>query len=227
MQAAHDKDSTGAMAACFLTFHFVWLQYSTKELCCVCSLVLSRDRRSMSNQITLRPATAADIPRLRHWDEQPHVIAANPNDPWDWESDFAAPADWQEHWIAELGDRPIGFIEIIDPAQEPTHYWGDVPANLRALDIWIGEATDLNQGYGTTMIQLALAHCFADPAVTAVLVDPLASNTRAHRFYERQGFTFVEHRRFGSDDCSVYRLNRADWAQTMAMTEGQSLTIAT
>ncbi|MEJ7746049.1 MAG: hypothetical protein WKF61_04705 [Luteimonas sp.] len=29
-----------------------------------------------------------------------------------------------------------------------------------------------------------------------------------HRFYERLGFAFVGHKRFGADDCSVYRLNR-------------------
>jgi aminoglycoside 6'-N-acetyltransferase len=58
------------------------------------------------------------------------------------------------------------------------------------------------------MIQLALACCFSDPTVTAVLVDPLASNTRAHRFYARLGFRFVERRRFGDDECFVYRLDR-------------------
>lgn len=61
------------------------------------------------------------------------------------------------------------------------------------------------------MTTLALARCFADASVTGVLIDPLASNTRAHRFYERLGFQFVEHRRFGEDDCFVYCLNRADW----------------
>jgi aminoglycoside 6'-N-acetyltransferase len=58
------------------------------------------------------------------------------------------------------------------------------------------------------MMQLALERCFADPAVRAVLVDPLASNTAAHRFYERLGFRFVERRRFGADHCLVYRLDR-------------------
>jgi hypothetical protein len=29
---------------------------------------------------------------------------------------------------------------------------------------------------------------------------------RAHRFYERLGLRFVERRRFGNDDCFVYRL---------------------
>ncbi len=60
-------------------------------------------------------------------------------------------------------------------------------------------------------MQLALARCFADPTVTAVLIDPLADNTRAHRFYERMGFRFVERRRFNDDDCFVYRLNRTGW----------------
>ena len=58
---------------------------------------------------------------------------------------------------------------------------------------------------------LALNRCFRDPRVTAVIIDPLAANTRAHRFYERLGFALVGPRRFGEDDCLVYRLERAGW----------------
>ncbi|WP_308737902.1 GNAT family N-acetyltransferase [Nostoc sp. 'Peltigera membranacea cyanobiont' N6] len=89
--------------------------------------------------------------------------------------------------IAQINGRPIGFVQIIDPAREESRYWGDVAPDLRAIDIWIGEETDLGKGYGTKMMQLALNRCFADPRVTTVLIDPLASNTRAHRFYERLG----------------------------------------
>lgn len=99
-------------------------------------------------------------------------------------------------------------MQIIDPAREDSRYWGDVPAGLRAVDLWIGSEADLGKGFGTQMMRLALARCFADPQVSAVLIDPLASNTRAHRFYERLGFRFVERRRFGRDDCFVYRLER-------------------
>ncbi|WP_019501579.1 GNAT family N-acetyltransferase [Pseudanabaena sp. PCC 6802] len=161
--------------------------------------------------VTLRPATPDDLDLLRHWDEQPQVIASDPNDDWDWEVELHRNPDWREQLIAELGDRPIGFIQIIDPAREDSHYWGDVAENLRAIDIWIGEESDLGKGYGTKMMQLALKRCFADPAVTAVLIDPLASNTRAIRFYERLGFQFVERRQFGDDDCLVYQLQRTDW----------------
>jgi aminoglycoside 6'-N-acetyltransferase len=161
--------------------------------------------------MNLRPATSADLSLLRFWDEQPHVVASDPNDDWGWEVELKRTPIWREQLIAQIDDRPIGFIQIIDPAVEDSHYWGDVATDLRAIDIWIGEESDLGKGYGTTMMQLALDRCFADPTVTAVLVDPLANNTRAHRFYERLGFQFVERRRFSDDDCFVYRLNRADW----------------
>jgi aminoglycoside 6'-N-acetyltransferase len=167
--------------------------------------------------INLRPATPADLNLLQHWDEQPHVLASDPNDDWGWEVELRRSPDWREQLIAEIGDRSIGFIQIIDPAQEDSHYWGDIAPNLRAIDIWIGEETDLGKGYGTKMMQLAINRCFADTRVTAVLIDPLASNTRAHRFYERLGFQFVELRRFGDDDCFVYCLNRANWHRENAI----------
>lgn len=161
--------------------------------------------------INLRCATLADLDLLRHWDEQPHVIFGDPNDDWNWEIELDRTPDWREQLIAQIEGRPIGFIQIIDPAREESHYWGDIAANLRAIDIWIGESTDLGKGYGTKMMQLALARCFVNPAVTAVLIDPLASNTRAHRFYERLGFQFIERRQFGDDNCFVYQLERAVW----------------
>jgi aminoglycoside 6'-N-acetyltransferase len=168
----------------------------------------------MSTGISVRAATPADLTLLQRWDEQPHVVASDPNDDWHWDTELARSPEWREQLIAEVDGRPIGFMQIIDPRQEESHYWGDCAADLRAVDIWIGEEADLGRGYGTEMMQVALARCFAQPAVTAVLLDPLASNTRAHRFYERLGFRFLERRWFGDDDCFVYRLARADYERT-------------
>jgi aminoglycoside 6'-N-acetyltransferase len=61
------------------------------------------------------------------------------------------------------------------------------------------------------MMTLAIERCFSEPSVRAILVDPLASNDRARRFYERVGFRFVENRSFGDDNCAVYRLERENW----------------
>ncbi len=166
--------------------------------------------------INLRPATIADLDLLRHWDEQTHVLAADPNDDWGWDIELDRSPIWREQLIAEIEDRSIGFIQIIDPVLEDSHYWGDVAPNLRAIDIWIGEESDLGKGYGTQMMKLALSKCFADPVVTAVLIDPLASNTRVHHFYERLGFKWIDRRYFGEDDCFVYQLSRADWGNVLS-----------
>lgn len=165
----------------------------------------------------LRSATAADIPLLRAWDEKPHVSEATGEDgDYDWDDEIPRTADWGELLIAEDDGRPIGFMEIIDPAREPTRYWGDVEADLRAIDIWIGEEKDLGRGYGTQMMQLALTRCFADSRVKAVIIDPLERNMRARRFYERLGFRFVETRTFEKEKCAVYRLERAEYERLAA-----------
>lgn len=165
----------------------------------------------MEKQIVLRPATLSDLEILRHWDEQEHVLESDPNDDWNWENELQRQPSWREQLIAELDARPIGFVQIIDAAEEESHYWGDVPAGLRAIDIWLGDSKDLGKGYGTKIMRLAIDRCFDDPRVSAILLDPLESNTRAHRFYERLGFRFLRKQRFGQDDCFVYRLVREDW----------------
>lgn len=165
------------------------------------------------DKLTLRSATIADLSTLKLWDQQTHVIDADPNDDWNWEVELARNPPWREQLIAELDGQPIGFLQIIDPREEETHYWGDVPAHLRALDIWIGMPENLGRGYGTIMMQRALERCFADPQVTAVLIDPLASNQDAIRFYQRLGFEFVEERMFDEDHSHVYQMTRATFAQ--------------
>ncbi len=159
----------------------------------------------------LRPATPSDLRLLEYWDSQPHVLDSDPNDDWNWKEELQRHPDWRVQLLAEVDRHPMGFIQIIDPALEESHYWGPVPNGLKAIDIWIGEADYLGKGFGTQMMQMAIARCFADPAVTATLIDPLASNTRTHPFYERLGCQFVERRQFDEDDCFVYQLSRIDW----------------
>jgi aminoglycoside 6'-N-acetyltransferase len=168
----------------------------------------------VQNAMHLRRATRADLTLLKSWDTKPHVAAATGADgAFDWESELGHDPDWRELLIAEEGGRAIGVMQIIDPAEEETHYWGAIESGLRAIDIWIGEEGDLGRGYGTRMMRLALKRCFAEASTRAVLVDPLAGNSGACRFYERLGFRSLDRRTFGTDDCLVYRLDRLAWQQ--------------
>ena len=170
--------------------------------------------------VRLRPATLADVVTLEVWDRQPHVIACSSDRPGlevafdgiDWREELSDEASGITTLIAEAGGRPVGVLQVCDPHNEPSHYWGEIEPGLRAIDIWIGELDALNRGIGTAMMTHALNDAFANPAVDAVVIDPLTSNTDAHRFYRRLGFQPEGRRVFNDeDDCLVHRLSRADW----------------
>lgn len=175
-------------------------------------------RKEHTHPIILRFATIEYLSLLQHWDQQQHHIdAVGTESDWNWEVELLRRPPWREQLIAELAGRPIGFVQIIDPATEETHYWGDVPPNLRAIDIWIGEAEDIGRGYGTVMMQQALIRCFCSSAVEAVLIDPLFSNKKAIRFYKKLGFVIVKRRIFAEEDCVVMKLTREKWLKNSAL----------
>ena len=179
---------------------------------------------ALSPVVTLRPATAADAPMLAARDREPHVIACSSDDP---EAEVAFGSDWADevthsayeltYLMAEVEGQPVGVMAVCDPHTEPSHYWGDIEPGLRAVDIWIGPAEWLGRGVGTQMMTQMIDRCFAEPEVTAIVIDPLNSNTAAHRFYRRLGFAVVGRRLFDEDDCLVMRLDRGDWQRASAL----------
>lgn len=58
---------------------------------------------------------------------------------------------------------------------------------------------------------MAHERCFADPAVTAIVIDPLANNTRAIAFHLRLGYAPVDRVQFGEDHCLVMRPTSEKW----------------
>lgn len=166
----------------------------------------------MSDTVIMRLATPDDQAVLDHWNTLPHIIETSGTDGGlDWGFELPRNVDWREILIAGIDTRPIGVVVIINAADEETHYWGDTGPGVMAIDIWIGETECLGKGYGSQMMAQALARCFADPAVTHVLIDPLQSNQAAIRFYEAVGYRFLENRRFDDDDCYVMRYDRSNW----------------
>lgn len=163
----------------------------------------------MQRTVHFRKATFDYLDVLKLWDEKPHVQASGgEDDEYNWDEELKKNSPYSEFLIAIVDDQPIGVVQIIDPKNEETHYWGNVEENLRAIDIWIGEKIYLNKGFGTQMMKLVIERCFSEPEVKAIIIDPLVSNKAAIRFYKRLGFEFVEYRTFGKDECMVMRLDR-------------------
>ena len=161
----------------------------------------------------LRDAAIADVPLLEEWLNRPHVMKAiGAVDTPEWDFREAIALACIQPLIAELDGCPIGYVEILDAANDPDQYWGPVSSDIRALDIWIGDEANTGKGFGRCMMTAAIEKCFSEPEVDKILIDPLVNNPRAIRFYERLGFLFVEERTFDGIECAVMELTRARWA---------------
>ena len=184
-------------------------------------------------KVQMRQATIEDLELLLKWDEEDYLqdeekFGDAEYNEWNWEKELSRPmVDWRDILIAEYEGRPIGVVQVIDPSREESCYWGNdgkntdyiaefCKPNYRAIDIWIGEPDCLGKGLGTLMMQQTLQdYCFADPDVTAVLVDPMATHPDAIRFYqEKCGFEPIGLRQFGPDECLVHKLDRSKWEGT-------------
>ena len=72
-------------------------------------------------------------------------------------------------------------------------------------------------------MELALRdYCFHNDTVTAVLVDPMADNHKAIRFYQKCGFQPVGVRYFGPDRCLVHRLEREQYFKAFPRNNGRA-----
>lgn len=158
--------------------------------------------------LRLRRARLVDCAVLERWDAAPGLADWRGEDgAVDWARELRRNPPWRRMLVAALWGRPVGFVQVIDPAREESRHWGAAPGGLRAIDIWIGDPADRSRGLGARMMRLALALCWREGA-RAVLIDPMARNVRAIRFYRRMGFRAVGRRRFWDDDCLVMRIER-------------------
>ena len=135
-----------------------------------------------------RPMDTGDLPMLRRWLANPHVI--------EWWGD----ADEQyalvggdldeplmDQFIVAVSDRPFGYLQSFNVAAWPQGAFHDQPAGTRAIDTLIGEPDMIERGHGSAFIR-----AFADDVLTGgaprVITDPDPANGRAIRAYEKAGF---------------------------------------
>ena len=83
------------------------------------------------------------------------------------------------HRLQPHGHRLAEHAQVYGIEEREEQRLGDAEPGQRAIDIWIGEAADLGRGYGTRIMELALARCFREASVEAVLIDPLRSREKA------------------------------------------------
>ncbi len=132
----------------------------------------------------LRAVCAADLPRLKTWDDDPEIIALMGQrfgeiSVQEWFQSVCAGRYCRAMAIETLAGRLIGEVELAHVN------WRTGAAELR---ICIGEKDCWSQGYGRDALALALQMAFREYGLRTIYLRVFASNERAVRLYERIGF---------------------------------------
>jgi aminoglycoside 6'-N-acetyltransferase len=146
---------------------------------------------NFEREYILRPMTAADLPMLRNWLEEPHV-----SEWWgDADEQFALvrgdlddPA--MEQFIVAIGDQPFAYLQCYDPSAWPENGLGVQPMGTRGMDQFIGEPDMIGRGHGSSFIKSFLQRLIRS-GTPRIVTDPAPTNQRAVRVYEKAGFKSV------------------------------------
>ena len=142
----------------------------------------------MSPHYLFRPMTEADLPLVKRWLAEPHVVQ------W-WGDTYEQfelvsgdlKVEAMDQFIVATDDRPFGYIQCYDPEVWPDNGLGDHPKGTRGIDQFIGELDMVDRGHGSAFIRTFVDRLLAHGA-PRVITDPDPANHRAVRAYEKAGF---------------------------------------
>ncbi|WP_291868915.1 GNAT family N-acetyltransferase [Bradyrhizobium sp.] len=142
----------------------------------------------MAPRYVFRPMKTADLPLVRRWLAEPHVVQwwGDAHEQFELVSgDLSVEA--MDQFIVATDDRPFGYIQCYDLEAWPDSGLGDHPKGSRGIDQFIGEPDMVDRGHGSAFIRTFIDRLLAAGA-PRVITDPDPANARAIRAYEKAGF---------------------------------------
>jgi aminoglycoside 6'-N-acetyltransferase len=169
--------------------------------------------------IELRPMGQADLPLVRRWLQQPHVIR------W-WLQDVTADQQEQEYAdrLAGRGDTSTAVLIVVERGHGPVGWcewyrWEDYPDEARELDTLpgevgldyaLGDPAAIGRGLGTELIAELVDTVRHHHPGCGFVVEPDAANAASRRVLEHNGFELIDIRplAFELNDrpMAIYRL---------------------
>jgi aminoglycoside 6'-N-acetyltransferase len=140
-----------------------------------------------SSPYAFRPMTAADLPLVLRWLQQPHVIQwwGDTHEQFELVSgDLEVEA--MDQFIVAVDDRPFGYIQCYDLTDWNSGF-GTHPTGTHGIDQFIGEPDMIGRGHGSAFIR-AFVEDKLSAGAPRMVTDPDPANARAIRAYEKAGF---------------------------------------
>jgi aminoglycoside 6'-N-acetyltransferase len=108
----------------------------------------------MTPDYVFRPMTTSDLPLVRRWLAEPHVVQWWGNTLEQFElvsGDLEVEA--MEQFVVAINDRPFGYLQCYDPDVWPENGLGAHPRGTRGIDQFIGEQDMVDRGHGSAFIR--------------------------------------------------------------------------
>jgi aminoglycoside 6'-N-acetyltransferase len=142
----------------------------------------------MAHPYVFRPMSKADLPLVKRWLAEPHVMQ------W-WGDTYQQfeiisgdlEVEAMDQFIVATDDRPFGYLQCYNPEVWPDNGLGVHPRGTRGIDQFIGEPDMVDRGHGSAFIGSFVDRLLAAGA-SRVITDPDPANARAIRAYEKAGF---------------------------------------
>ena len=93
--------------------------------------------------------------------------------------------------ILEYNDSPIGYMQYY-PVEQGREYGIETVEAVFGIDLFIGEPDHLDCGIGTRAMKILVGYLDSALGAARVVVDPVVTNKRAIRCYEKSGFKKVK-----------------------------------
>jgi len=141
----------------------------------------------MAPDYVFRPMASADLPLVRRWLAEPHVVQwwGDPSEQYDLVSgDLDEPA--MDQFIVSAGNSDFAYLQCYSLTAWNSGF-GEQPRGTRGIDQFIGERAMIERGHGSAFIR-AFVDARLRNGAPRIVTDPDPANTRAVRAYQKAGF---------------------------------------
>jgi streptomycin 6-kinase/ubiquinone/menaquinone biosynthesis C-methylase UbiE/RimJ/RimL family protein N-acetyltransferase len=146
--------------------------------------------------IRFAPVESEHISLLMSWYKKPHVSEfwQETDNEDELKKKFLVDSETRgvSPYIILIGDRPIGFIQCYEARKVGGGWWSKAKSGTFGIDQFIGEIDFMNKGWGAKIIRQFVKEQFENSDLTEIITDPVPTNTRAIRCYEKVGFHRLE-----------------------------------